>query len=157
MPQLDKYLIFVETFWFIVFFTLSYFIIYYFLVYLIKGMRLRESFAVQLLISNIISKNEKMLLNLSLLNNIELKLLNEKKIKKMLPIANKIQKKAIRLDFSKFSNSLINRFNLIVIEEGFVQNKKDILNVNKPAMDLILFSSLLTTDIVNKKENDEQL
>jgi hypothetical protein len=155
MPQLDKYLIFVETFWFIIFFSLSYFIVYYFLVYLIKGMRLRESFAVQLFISNIISRNENSLLNFSLLNSIELKLLNEKKIKRMVPIANKVQKRAIKLDFSEFKyDDLVNRFNLVVMKGNSIQSKENVLNINKSAMDLILLSSSLITNIENKTKNE---
>lgn len=39
MPQLDRYLVFSEVFWFIIFFLISYFLVYYFLVkffYIIK-------------------------------------------------------------------------------------------------------------------------
>ena len=78
----------------------------------------------------------------------------------MLPIANKVQKKSIRLDFSALNANLVNRFNSIVAaEEAFAQtrDKKNVLNVNKSAMDLILLSSSLIVNTTNKKENDEQL
>jgi hypothetical protein len=160
MPQLDKYLVFSETFWFIIFFTLSYFIIYYFLVYLIKGIRLRESFAVQLLIQNLVAKQEKLLLHSPLLSITELKLLSENKLKKILPVATKVQKKSINFSslFQRPSNfpspyykpleqdeeeSLIDRFNIIVLPKSHYDknSKRSLSVVSKPGIELMLILS----------------
>lgn len=44
MPQLDRYLVTSEIFWFLVFFIVSFFLVYYFLKLIFEGSRLRSLF-----------------------------------------------------------------------------------------------------------------
>jgi len=59
MPQLDRYLVFSEIFWFALLFTISYLAVYYLLVMLSKGLRLRSALESHHLVQTLQLKSEK--------------------------------------------------------------------------------------------------
>jgi len=62
MPQLDRYLVFSETFWFVLCFTLAYIFVAHLLVHLIRGLRLRAALSTDELLTSFNLKLEKITL-----------------------------------------------------------------------------------------------
>src|SRR4051812_9510350 len=65
MPQLDRYLVVSETFWFVLCFTLAYILVAHLLVHLIRGLRLRAALAADELWASLNLKSEKFALALA--------------------------------------------------------------------------------------------